>query len=210
MAVTTSDIPIPTGEGLTFEKVWAALMENREQQKENVRQMKETDRKLQEVSELQKENAREIKEYNKRFGDFTKRFGEIVEYMVAPNLQDKFDEMGLIFEEVTPHKRIKDKKHNIRFEVDVMLENLHAAMLVETKTKPTIDDINDHVKRLEKMRKYADLRGDKRKFFGAIAGVVMDDDIKEYAFKIGLYVVVPSGETFDIFIPEGEYSLREW
>ena len=30
---------------------------------------------------------------------------------------------------------------------------------------------------LEKMRKYADLRGDKRKFFGAIAGVVMDDDI---------------------------------
>ena len=37
-----------------------------------------------------------------------------------------------------------------------------------------------------------------------------DRQIKEYAFKTGLYVVIPSGETFDIFIPEGDYSPREW
>jgi len=200
MAVTMSDKPI---EGLTFEKVWAALMENRELQKE-------TDRKIKEVAELQKENAREIEEYNKRFGDFTRRFGEIVEYMVAPNLQDKFDEMGMEFDEVTSHKNFSNKAHKLFFEVDVLLENQHEAILVETKTKPTIEDIDDHVKRLEKMRKYADLRGDKRKFFGAIAGVVMNKEVKEYAFKTGLYVVVPSGQTFDVFIPEGEYSPRGW
>ena len=194
MAVTASDRPVPTG--ITFEKVWATIQELTESQKE-------TDR-------MQKENAREIKEYNKRFGEFTRRFGEVIEYMVAPNLQDKFEEMGLEFGEASPHKKFKDKTHNIRFEVDVFLENQHTAMPVETKVKPSIEDINDHVKRLEKMRKYADLRGDKRKFFGAIAGVVIDDDIKEYAFKTGLYVVVPSGETFDIFIPEGDYSPREW
>jgi len=196
MAVAVSERPIPTGEGLTFEKVWAMYQE--------------TDRKIKELTESQKETDRQIKEYNKRFGEFTRRFGEIVEYMVAPNLQDKFDEMGLEFNEAGPHKKINDKTHNIHFEVDVLLENLHEAMLIETKTKPTIEDINDHVKRLEKMRKYADLRGDKRKFLGAIAGVVMDDDIKEYAFRTGLYVVVPSGETFDIFVPEGDYAPKTW
>ena len=34
------------GEGLTFEKVWAALMENREQIKETGLQLKETDQRL--------------------------------------------------------------------------------------------------------------------------------------------------------------------
>jgi hypothetical protein len=118
--------------------------------------------------------------------------------------------MGMEFNEITPHKIVKDKTHNILFEVDVLLENMQTAMLVETKTKPTIEDIDDHVKRLEKMREYADLRSDKRKLMGAIAGVVMDDIVKKYAFQTGLYVVVPSGETFDIFVPEGEYSPREW
>ena len=38
-------------------------------------------------------------------------------------------------------------------------------MLVEVKTKPTTKDVQDHIKRLKKMRKYADLHGDKRTFW---------------------------------------------
>ena len=196
--------------GLTFEKVWAMSQETDRKMQETSRLVKELTESQKEIKESQKETDRQIKEYNKRFGDFTRRFGEMVEYMVAPNLGDKFDEMGMEYNEITPHKIVKDKAHNILFEVDVLLENMQTAMLVETKTKPTIEDIDDHVKRLEKMREYADLRGDKRKFMGAIAGVVMDDIVKKYAFQTGLYVVVPSGETFDIFVPEGEYSPREW
>jgi len=201
---------IPYERGLTFEKVWAMSQETGRKLQETGRLVKELTESQKGLAESQQETKRQIQEYNKRFGDFTRRFGEIVEYMVAPNLQDKFDEMGLEFNEASPHKKINDKTHNIHFEVDVLLENMHEAMLVETKTKPTIEDINDHVKRIEKMRKYADLWGDKRKFMGAIAGVVMDDDIKEYAFQTGLYVVVPSGETFNIFTPEGKYAPREW
>jgi hypothetical protein len=51
-------------------------------------------------------------------------------------------------------------------------------MLVEVKTKPTTKDVKDHIKRLEKMRKYADLHGDKRTFLGAVAGAVMTDNRK--------------------------------
>ena len=59
--------------GLDFEQVWAALMENREQ-------FKETDR--------------QIKEIGKRLGDFTNSFGNVVQHMIAPNLQEKFLELG--------------------------------------------------------------------------------------------------------------------
>ncbi|GHU78454.1 hypothetical protein FACS189462_3140 [Spirochaetia bacterium] len=169
------------GEGLTFEKVWAALMENREQ----------------------------IKETAKQVGMLGNRFGEMVEYMVVPNLVTKFNELGFTFTKAGRNK-ITDKEHNIFTEVDAFLENGDVVMIVETKTKPNIDDINDHIERMEKLRKYADLHDDKRKYLGAVAGVVFGDSEKTYALKKGFYVIEPSGDTFNITEPTGAYYPHEW
>jgi len=201
--------------GLDFEQVWAALMENREQLKEAAQIVKEVGKKqeenaqgMKELKESQKETDRQIQEYNKRFGDFTRRFGEVVEYMVAPNLLKKFREYGLKFHEAMSDRVFSDDDNDISFEVDVFLENSEKAMLVEVKTKLTTEYVKDHVKRLEKMRKYADLRGDKRTFLGAVAGVVMTPHVKKYALGYGFYVIEPSGETFNITPPNGQ--PKEW
>jgi len=53
--------------GLTFEQVWAAFMENREQQKET---------------------ARIIKELGKQMGNLNNSFGEIAEHLVAPGIAE--------------------------------------------------------------------------------------------------------------------------
>ena len=39
---------------------------------------------------------------------------------------------------------------------------------------------------MEKMRRYADTRGDARKYLGAVAGVVVSDSVKNRALKNGL------------------------
>ena len=173
--------------GLDFEQVWAALMENREQQKET---------------------AQVIKEIGKRLGDFTNSFGDVVEHMIAPGLQEKFLEFGLDFQEVSKKHKIHDKKNDIRFEIDVFLQNGDIAMLVEIKTDLTISDINKHIIRLEKMRKYADLRSDKRRFLGAVAGIVVKPEEREYALNNGFYLIEPSGENFNITPPVGK--PKEW
>jgi len=191
--------------GITFEQVWAALMEDRERQKEAARRQEETDRQ---IKEAQKETDRQIKEIGKRFGDFTNRFGEVVEYMVAPNLQEKFYDLGFDFQEVSTNHKINNNKNNIHFQVDVFLQNGDTAMLVEIKTKLTINDINEHIIRLEKMRMFADLRGDKRVFLGAVAGVIVEPDEREYALSNGFYLVEPSGETFNIIPPPNK--PKEW
>jgi hypothetical protein len=185
----------------SFESVWAALDRLTERQEETARQMKETDRQM-------KETDRQMKEYNRRFGDFTRRFGEVVEYMIAPNLCDKFKEFGFVFEKANSGTRVSDHKNDLHFEIDVMLENGDKAMLVEVKTKLTTEDVQGHIERIEKMRKYADLHGDKRAFLGAAAGVVMTANVKQYALGQGLYVIEPSGESFNITPPEGQ--PREW
>jgi len=180
MANTQIDYP----KGVTFEQVWAALMENREQQKETDRLLKKT-----------------IKENNKRFGCIDNRFGEVVEYMVSPKLLDKFIDLGLVFQTASSNYKVRDHKNKIYFEIDVLLQNGDTAMLVEIKTNLTISYINQHISRLEKMRVFADLHNDKRTFLGAVAGVVVPSEVKQYALENGFYMIEPSGENFNITLP---------
>ena len=196
-ATSTPDYP----QGITFESVWAMFQETGQQIKELRESQKETDRQM-------KETDRQIQEYNKRFGEFYNRFGEVIEYMVAPNLCEKFREMGLIFPKANNNTKVKDYDNDIHFEIDVMLENGEKAMLVEIKTKLTTESVNDHIKRLEKMRKYANLHNDRRTFLGGVAGVVITADVKEYEVNQGFYVIEPSGETFIITAPKG--LPKEW
>jgi len=209
-----------------FETVWAIMQENALQLKEidrivkeNAERQKETDRQMKEyqreaaerqkeVAERQKETDRQMKEANKRFGDFTNRFGEVIENMVAPDLQEKFKEFGLFFPLVTGHSAVKDYENNIFLEVDFTLHNGDKIMLVEVKTKLTVEDIKEHEKRLEKMRIYADLHGKKNVYLGAVAGAVITPQAKMYALRQGFYVIEPSGETFSIIPPQDK--PKEW
>ncbi|MDR1249493.1 MAG: hypothetical protein LBK63_09350 [Treponema sp.] len=202
------------GEGLTFEKVWAALMEDREQMKERQKEIdrliKATDRQMKETDKQMKETGRQMKETDKRIGDLAKRFGESVEYLVAPNLVKKFKKLGFVFEKTHQNTKIRNQEGQILAEIDAFLENGDKAMAVESKVKPSIDDVNDHVKRMEKLREYADRHNDTRKYLGAIAGVVFGDNVKTYALSRGFYVLEPSGDTFAIIEPKGEYHPHEW
>jgi len=201
--------------GITFEQVWTSLDKLSQQQirtsqavEETTQTVKETSRKVEETTRTVEETSRQIKELGKRFGDFTNSFGDVVEYMVSPNLQEKFHDLGYDFHEASTKHKVRDKKNDISFEIDVFLQNGDTAMLVEIKSNLTIGDINKHIIRLEKMRKYSDLRGDKRHFLGAVAGIVVEDDEREYALNQGLFLIEPSGENFNITQPVGK--PKEW
>jgi hypothetical protein len=182
----------------SFESVWALFQEVGEKQKETARQLEET--KL-----ILKENALD---FNNRIGALTNLFGEVAEYMVAPKLREKFSEFGLDFPKANPNASVNDKVNNIFLEIDVMLENGDKAMLIEVKTKLTTERINKHIERLEKMRKYANIHGDKRTFLGAVAGVVVTDEVKKCALEQGFYLIEPSGDNFKITPPNGK--PKEW
>jgi hypothetical protein len=184
------------GEGLTFEKVWAAIQATNEQ-------MKETDR-------IVKETSLQMKATDKRVGELTNRFGEVVEYMVVPNLVVKFRELEFEFTKAHRDTEIVDREHDLILEVDALLENGDKVMAVEIKSKPSVNDINDHIERMEKLRIYADLHHDKRVYLGAMAGVVFNESDKTCALKTGFYVIEPSGDTFTITKPEGKYQPHEW
>jgi hypothetical protein len=216
------------GEGLTFEKVWAAIQATdeqlrkteehldefiratREQMKVTDEQIKATGEQIKATGEQIKATGEQMKETNKRFGHFTNRFGEIVEYMVVPKLEEKFRDLGFVFEKVHRNPKFIDPEHGLSMQLDAFLENGSKAMVVEIKSKPTVEDIEDHVTRMEKLRRYADLHGDKRSYLGAVAGAAFGEGEKAYALQKGFYVIEPSGETFNITVPAGKYRPHEW
>jgi predicted transcriptional regulator len=76
----------------TLEEVWALIRELTESQKETDRQMKETDKRMDEL----------WKKTNKTLSDLGLRFGEIVEHLIAPNLIEKFNDLGFDFSQFQP------------------------------------------------------------------------------------------------------------
>jgi hypothetical protein len=185
-----------------FEEVWKILRNVGKKQEEYDRQM--------ELSKV--EFDRMMKEskvdFNRRLGSLTNLFGEFTESMIAPGLQNTFFDLGYDFQQANRDVVIRNREKQVILEIDVLLENGDKAMLVEVKTKLTIERINYHINRLEKMREYANLRGDKRAFLGAVAGVVVSDEVKNYALSQGLYLIEPSGETFIITYPNDK--AKEW
>ena len=177
----TSSIP-DYPRGITFEQVWAALMEDRER-------MKETDRII---------------------GELGNRFGELAEHLVAPGIAEKFNALGYHFDAVSPGgQEIRDSNGKVIAEVDIILENSDCIMAVEVKSSVKIKDIEHHSKRLEILREYRKKHKDTRKIYGAIAGAIFGKEEKQATIDAGFYVIEQTGDTMKIDIPEN-FVPREY
>ena len=106
-----------------------------------------------------------MKETDRQLGKLGNRFGELAEHLVSPNIAQKFNDLGFRFDEISElRKVIKDEGSGRTIaEFDILLENGGSIVGVEVKSKPSYDDVDDHVKRLGKLRRYKDGIGDKRK-----------------------------------------------
>ena len=168
--------------------------------------IKATDERMEQEN---KSTKKLIKATNKQIGFLSNRFGQVVEHMVLPNLVIQFEKLGYTFTKANRTK-LWDKELNIRLEVDALMENGDKVLAIETKIKPTNEDIDEHIERIKKLRLYADFHNDKRSYLGGIAGVVFGESQKEYALKKGLFVIEPSGKTFKITTPSGDNHPYEW
>jgi hypothetical protein len=186
---------------LTAENIFEMFREVREQMKETDRKSQETDRKIQELVEQVKKTSKEV-------GHLGSRIGEIIENMVGGgNIVKHFQALNIAI-----HSHSRDKTFGIRGtdesgQIDVFLENGDLVVLIEVKTKPTVDEVREHIERLEKYRLYGN---DKRRILGAIAGAVFSDSVIKFVHKQGMYVIVQSGEAVEIVTPPKGFKAKEW
>ncbi|MCX7086657.1 MAG: DUF3782 domain-containing protein [Methylococcales bacterium] len=158
---------------------------------------KETDRKFQET-------ALAIKAVNTSIGKLGNRLGEFVEDAVRPSAVRLFRECGIDVHEV--QQNIVAKRNGESLELDLLVVNDKDAVAIECKSHLSIDDINEHLLRLEKMKRLLPRYKDNR-VLGAVAGMGIPENVALYAMRKGLYVIGQNGDHLElrnesVFVPK--------
>ena len=167
--------------------------------KETDLKFKETDLKFQETDSLLTEKFREtdrlIKQTQKAIGELRNRLGQFVEKMVKPAVVRLFRQRG-----INVHRVISKMEANYGDEGiqgDLLLIDGSEAIVVECKSSLSVDDVNEHLDRLGKFKRFWPEYGGFN-LFGAVAGMVVPDDVSRYAYRQGLYVLVQNGDIVEI------------
>jgi hypothetical protein len=203
--------------GLTFEDVWAAMMESdrkfQAMSQETDKKFQETDRKFQAMSQETdkkiQETTQQIKDLGKQMGGLHRSFGDLAEHLVAPNLVAKFRELHYAFTKAAYDVEFKESNGKTLTEVDVWLENGDFVMAVEIKGKLLKKDVDEHLERMDILKGYGKEHGDARKLLGSVAGGILRKDARDYAVKNGFYVIEQSGDTLKIEMPKG-FKPKTW
>jgi hypothetical protein len=181
-----------------------------ENERITIERQKETDRKFQEndrfIKESQKEMALSIKAVNTAIGKLGNRLGEFVEEAVRPSAVRLFRECGIDVHEV--QQNIVAKRNGETLELDLLVINDKDAVAIECKSHLSIDDVNEHIARLEKIKRLLPRYKDNR-MLGAVAGMVIPENVALYAIRKGLYVIGQNGDHLELR-NESVFVAKAW
>jgi hypothetical protein len=209
MQEMTAEQAAEWGKSLSFEKVWAAFQETDRKFQETDRQFKETDRKIAESAEQLARLEKNLDRMGINVGGLNRSLGELIETLIAARLWEKFPRYDL----TRAYRRIPlyDEKHSIRTDIDILLVNTSLCMAVEVKHELNrMDEVDRHIKRMQLIRQYPpELVGGKQ-LLGALAGAVVDTDVKNYAYSCGFFVLELAGEAVQLIAPPEGFMPKQW
>jgi hypothetical protein len=194
------------GKTLSFEKVWAMFAETDRKMAESDRRLREEQAKTEKVlAEL----GKKVDRVCGNVGGLNRSVGELIETLIAARLWEKFPQYGF----VRSYQRVPiyDELNRVRTDIDILLSNTDKAMPVEVKRELDNErDVDDHVKRMELIRKYPPLEAANKELLGAMAGGTVSSDIARYASDAGFYVLELTGESVRLIPPPDGFKPKIW
>jgi hypothetical protein len=208
MSTLISNDPAPT-----LEDVWRLFRETDRRFQETERLLKqqseEFDRKMQQRSEeFDRKMQKRDKEFNEKLGKLTNRLGDFVEGLVKPSVVRLFQERGIDVHVVTRDVQAKNPEQGLEMEIDLLVINGDSCVLIEVKSNLSIDDVNEHLERMEKFKPLFPVYSD-RKIYGAVTGMVIPDNVAKYAYKKGLFLIAQKGDTA-IILNDQKFKPKAW
>ena len=170
----------------------------------------ESDRHRAEIERLLTQSKlasdRTIAELKRTVDSLTTRWGRFVEELVAPAVLRLFQEKGIDIKEVYPRARVK--RQGIAMEIDILGVDDTDLVVVECKSRLSQDDVDEFIEKLTRF-KIAFPHYQNYRAYGAVAGIEINEGIDRYAYKKGLFVIKPSGDTVAI-INDADFQPNTW
>ena len=187
--------------------VWRLLGELISAQKETEQLLKEQSLETEQLLKAKSlETDKQIKQVSQQLGKLGSRLGEFVEWQVRPAAVRLFRERGIDVHEL--YRGVSRKQDGEALEIDLLVVNNTEAVVIEVKSKPSQTDVDKHLERLEKfkrlMHRYQDVQA-----MGAVAGMVVTDEVRDYAYDKGFFVLGPSGDDV-VILNEPDFQPRKW
>ena len=164
---------------------------------------RETERRFQETERLIKQQNQNL---NEQLGKLGNRLGEFVEWQVRPAVIRLFQERGIAVHEFYPGASAQ--RGNEAIEIDLLVVDTTDAVLVEVKSKLTQPDVDEHLERLSKFKRLMPRYGDINAM-GAVAAMVVPDEVARYAYRQGLFVLAQSGDSV-VILNDDTFQPRTW
>ena len=138
---------------------------------------------------------RTVERTSKSIDALTTRWGRFVEELVEPAVLRLFQEKGIDVKEV--HPRTRTKRQGLAMEIDILAVDDTELVLVECKSRLSKDDVDEF---LEKLARFKDAFPHYKTYqaYGAVAGIEINEGIDRYAYRQGLFVIKPSGDSVAI------------
>ena len=190
---------------------WKAEFDRRmkESDERDERRKAELDRQIKESNErtdrlIAESNARmerliaemrdTVDKLSENLGNMGNKLGELVEFIVIPGMRRAVNAHGHKFTKSIVNKSFYGIGHGGYkekiAEVDMLLYNGTEAMAAEIKASLSAEDVNRHIERLKKLRKFEkDTNVRNKKLYGAVIGITVDFFARKLALKNGLYVL---------------------
>ena len=179
-------------------------------QEEDAKRQAKSEQEWAELRRLFDRTDQQIARNNSEMGRLRNSFGEVIEHLVAPGIRERFGDLGMDFSsgKIAANMVVSEAGKDVA-EADLWLENGQTILVVEVKAKVKTKDVGKHKERLEKIRSAHDKCGDRRRILGAMAGAVFGPGQREAALEAGFFVIVQSGDTMRMDLPEG-FVPKEW
>jgi len=153
-----------------------------------------------EFKKFQDEIWAAIRENQKNIFGIKTTLDFFIEHIMSIDILKKFKKFGFSFDRLTEIKFAQ----GVYAEISAVYDDCIQAVVVIVTNTLLQSDIDDHLLRMEKIRKYADEHGDKRQFMGAMAATITDENTRNHALNKGLFIIEPSGEDVKVIKPEKE------
>jgi hypothetical protein len=194
-----------------FDRIWALFQETRQQIKETDRilteKFKETNAQFKDVAARFKETDAKFKETRKMVGRLGNSWGEFVEGIVIPSVLQMFNKRNIKIERVS--SRSKSRKGGNTMEIDIIGDNSSYVVAIEVKSKLLSDNVISFIKKLDNFKYFFSNYAEK-KLVGAVAGISVDESVKNFAEKEGLFVIMQKGEEYVEIVNNKNFTPKEW
>jgi hypothetical protein len=164
--------------------------------------MKETDKQMEALQKT-------VERVTGNVGGLNRSLGELIETLIAARLWEKF--AGYNLKRAYQRVPIFDENNHILTDIDILLSNTDVAMAVEVKRElDSMKDVDRHLKRMELIREHPPAEVADKKLVGAMAGGIVEADVRRYAWESGFFVLELTGDAVELIPPPEGFMPRQW